>query len=40
MSIGRVLNTAFGAIFGNLFLMLGIAFLFAGLPQGVISYFQ
>lgn len=40
MSIGRVLNTAFGAIFGNLFVMLGIAFLFAGLPQGVISYFQ
>jgi uncharacterized membrane protein len=40
MSIGRILNTAFGAIFGNLFVMLGIAFLFAGLPQGVISYFQ
>ncbi len=40
MSIGRVLNTAFGAIFGNLFVMLGIAFLFAGLPQGIISYFQ
>lgn len=40
MSIGRVLNTAFGAIFGNLFVMLGIAFLFAGIPQGVISYFQ
>ena len=40
MSIGRILNTAFGAIFGNLFVMLGIAFLFGGLPQGVISYFQ
>ncbi len=40
MSIGRVLNTAFGAIFGNLFVMLGIAFLFGGLPQGVVSYFQ
>ncbi len=40
MSIGRVLNTAFGAIFGNLFVMLGIAFLFGGLPQGVITYFQ
>jgi len=40
MSIGRVLNTAFGAIFGNLFVMLGIAFLFAGVPQGIISYFQ
>jgi hypothetical protein len=40
MSIGRVLNTAFGAIFGNLFVMLGIAFLFAGLPQGIVSYFQ
>lgn len=40
MSIGRVLNTAFGAIFSNLFVMLGIAFLFAGLPQGAISYFQ
>jgi uncharacterized membrane protein (Fun14 family) len=40
MSIGRILNTAFGAIFGNLFVMLGIAFLFGGLPQGAISYFQ
>lgn len=40
MSIGRILNTAFGAIFGNLFVMLGIAFLFGGLPQGVIAYFQ
>jgi len=40
MSIGRILNTAFGAIFGNLYVMLGIAFLFGGLPQGAISYFQ
>lgn len=40
MSIGRVLNTAFGAIFGNLFVMLGIAFLFSGLPQGLVTYFQ
>ena len=40
MSIGRVLNTAFGAIFGNLFVMLGIAFLFSGLPRGLVTYFQ
>lgn len=40
MSIGRVLNTAFGAIFGNLFVMLGIAFLFAGLPRGIVTFFQ
>ena len=40
MSIGRILNTAFGAIFGNLFVMLGIAFLFSGLPQGLVTYFQ
>lgn len=40
MSIARVLNTAFGAIFGNLFVMLGIAFLFTGLPRGLITYFQ
>jgi hypothetical protein len=40
MSIGRVLNTAFGAIFGNLFVMLGIAFLFSGLPRGLVAYFQ
>jgi len=40
MSIGRVLNTAFGAIFGNLFVMLGIAFLFSGLPRGLATYFQ
>jgi hypothetical protein len=40
MSIGRVLNTAFGAIFGNLFVMLGIAFLFGGLPKGLVTYFQ
>jgi hypothetical protein len=40
MSIGRILNTAFGAIFGNLFVMLGIAFLFSGLPRGLVTYFQ
>ncbi|HWU72434.1 MAG TPA: hypothetical protein VN137_03055 [Sphingomonas sp.] len=40
MSIGRVLNTAFGAIFGNLYAMLGIAFLFSGLPRGLVAYFQ
>jgi hypothetical protein len=40
MSIGRILNTAFGAIFGNLFVMLGIAFLFSGLPRGLATYFQ
>ena len=40
MSIGRVLNTAFGAIFGNLYVMLGIAFLFSGLPRGLVAYFQ
>jgi len=40
MSIGRILNTAFGAIFGNLFVMLGIAFLFSGLPRGFVAYFQ
>lgn len=40
MSIGRVLNTAFGAIFGNLFVMLGIAFLFGGIPRGLVTYFQ
>lgn len=40
MSIGRILNTAFGAIFGNLYVMLGIAFLFSGLPRGLVAYFQ
>lgn len=40
MSIGRILNTAFGAIFGNLYVMLGVAFLFSGLPRGLVAYFQ
>lgn len=40
MLIGRILNTAFGAIFGNLYVMLGIAFLFSGLPRGLVAYVQ
>lgn len=40
MSIGRILNTAFGSIFGNLAAMTGIAFLFAGLPRALVTFFQ
>lgn len=40
MSIGRVLNTAFGTIFGNLFVIVGIAFLFGGLPRALVTYVQ
>jgi hypothetical protein len=40
MSIGRVLGTAFGVLFGNLWVILGISFLFCGVPQGVINYLQ
>jgi hypothetical protein len=40
MSIGRILNTAFGAIFGNLFVMLSIAFVFAGIPRGLVTFVQ
>jgi hypothetical protein len=40
MSIGRILNTAFGAIFGNPYVMFGIAFLFSGLPRGLVAYVQ
>ena len=40
MSIGRVLGTAFGVLFGNLWVILGISFLFCGVPQGLINYLQ
>jgi len=40
MSIGRVLNAAFGTILSNLFVMMGIALLFVGVPRVMISYLE
>jgi len=40
MSIGRILGTAFGVLFGNLWVILAISFVFCGIPQGLINYLQ